>query len=80
VVISYDCSKLANCDAVKQQLRSLVASYDTWKIVAVPRENRDTAIGVAAWGWLTKLDSYDETVIRQFVDTWRNKGPEQTME
>lgn len=80
IVISYDCSKLTNCDAVKQQLRNLVASYDTWKIVAVPRVNRDTAIGVAAWGWLIKLDSYDEAQIRRFVDAWRNKGPEQTME
>jgi hypothetical protein len=80
IVISYDCSKLTDCEGVKQKLRQLVASYKTWKIVAVPRQNKDTAIGVAAWGWLDKMDSYDEARIRKFVDTWRDKGPEKTME
>ena len=80
IVISYDCSKLTDCEAVKQKLRNLVAGYNTWKIVAAPRQNRDTAIGVAAWGWLDKMDSYDEARIRAFVDAWRDKGPEKTME
>jgi hypothetical protein len=80
IVISYDCSKLADCDAVKQQLRSLGNRYNNWKVTIIPRENRDTAIGVAAWGWLDKMDAYDETRIRQFIDAWRDKGPEKTME
>jgi hypothetical protein len=57
-----------------------VASYQQWKIVVTPRQNKDAAIAVAAWGWLEKLNSYDEPAIRKFVDAWRNKGPEQTME
>lgn len=80
IVISYDCSKLANCEAVKQQLRQLLAVYNNWKVVAAPRQNRDAAIGVAAWGWLDKMDTYDEARIRQFIDAWRDKGPEKTME
>ena len=80
IVISYDCSKLADCANVEQQLRNLVASYNTWKVVAKPRANVDTAIGVAAWGWLDKMDAYDEARIRKFVDAWRDKGPERTME
>ncbi len=80
VWITYDCTKLTNCDAVKTQLRALVQSYNQWKIVVTPRQNKDAAIGVAAWGWLLKLNSYDETSVRRFVDAWRNRGPEQTME
>lgn len=80
VWITYDCSKLTNCDEVKAKLRALVQSYNQWKIVVSPRQNKDAAIGLAAWGWLQKLDSYDEAAIRRFVDAWRDKGPEQTME
>ena len=78
--IAYDCSKLTDCEGVKQQLRQLVASYKQWKIVVTPRQNKDAAIALAAWGWLQKLNSYDEPSIRRFVDAWRDKGPEQTME
>jgi hypothetical protein len=80
IVISYDCSKLGDCEATKQQLRSLGDSYRNWKVTIIPRENRDAAIGVAAWGWLDKMDAFDETRIRQFIDAWRDKGPEKTME
>jgi hypothetical protein len=80
IVISYDCSKLADCEGTKQQLRSLAAAYNNWKVTIVPRENRDTAIGAAAWGWLEKMDAYDETRLRRFIDSWRDKGPERTME
>jgi hypothetical protein len=78
--IAYDCSKLTDCEATKQKLRALVQSYNQWKIVATPRQNKDAAIAVAAWGWLEKFNSYDEAGIRRFVDAWRDKGPEQTME
>lgn len=80
VWIAYDCTKLTDCEGTKQKLRSLVQSYNQWKIVVTPRQNKDAAIAVAAWGWLMKLENYDETSIRRFVDAWRNRGPEQTME
>jgi hypothetical protein len=78
--IAYDCNKLSDCESTKQKLRSLVSSYNQWKIVVTPRQDKDAAIALAAWGWLQKLDNYDEPTIRRFVDAWRNKGPEQTME
>ena len=78
VVISYDCSKLTDCEGVKQQLRALVKRYNTWKIVAVPRKNKDAAIALTAWGWLEKLDGYDEARMTAFINAWRDKGPEHT--
>jgi hypothetical protein len=80
VWITFDCSKLADCEGTKQKIRQLVGSYNGWKVVASPRQNRDAAIGLSAWGWLQKLDAYDEPAIRRFIDAWRNRGPEQTME
>ena len=72
----------AYCSAtgIKRTVYELLAKYNNWKVVAAPRQNRDTAIGVAAWGWLEKMDAYDEARIRQFIDAWRDKGPEKTME
>jgi len=80
IVISYDCSKLPDCEDTKYQLRRLLNAYNGWKVTVVPRTNVDAAIALTAWGWIDKLDSYDEARIRRFIDAWRNRGPEATME
>ena len=80
IVISYDCSRLADCGAAKQQLRDIFSAYNGWKVTIVPRQNKDAAIALTAWGWLEKMDSVDEARIRKFIDAWRDKGPERTME
>jgi hypothetical protein len=78
VVISYDCSKLAECQGTKERLQELLRRYRNWKVTAVPRQNADAAIALTAWGWLDKLDSYDEARITAFIDVWRDRGPERT--
>ena len=80
VAISYDCSKLADCETVKAELRGVVDRFKEWKVVAVPRENADAAIALTAWGRIDKLEAYDEDRIVAFVDYWRDKGPERTAE
>ncbi len=80
VVISYDCSKLTDCQGVKEQLRRLAERYRNWKITIVPRQNADAAIALTAWGWLDKLDGFDEARITAFVNAWRDRGPERTDE
>jgi hypothetical protein len=78
VVISYDCSKLADCESAKVQIRQLMQRYNNWKLVAVPRVNADAAIALTAWGWLEKLDGYDEAKMTAFINAWRDRGPEHT--
>lgn len=78
VVISYDCSKLTDCEGAKAQIRQLMQRYNNWKLVAVPRSNADSAIALTAWGWLEKLDGYDETKMTAFINAWRDRGPEHT--
>ncbi|NIT03589.1 DUF3105 domain-containing protein [Candidatus Saccharibacteria bacterium] len=51
-----------------------------WKIIVVPRENLDVSLALTAWGRILKLESIEETQIDDFVSTFRNAGPEQTME
>jgi hypothetical protein len=80
VVISYDCGKLADCDGTKAQIRGLMQRYDNWKLVAVPRTNANAAVALAAWGWLEKLNGYDEAKMTAFIDAWRDRGPEKTAE
>jgi hypothetical protein len=48
-------------------------------IIVEPREQNETAITLAAWTHLQKLDQYDETAILRFIDAFYNKGPEKVM-
>lgn len=79
IVISYDCSKLVDCEGVKTQLKQLLQAYSSWKVTIVPRANQDAAIALTAWGWLETLDGFDEARMRRFIDAWRHRGPEATM-
>ena len=80
IVISYDCSKLADCETVKTELQDMVRSFESWKVVAVSRQNADAAIALTAWGRIDKLDDYDADRISAFIQQWRDRGPERTPE
>lgn len=80
VVISYDCSKLTDCASTKAQIQQLIQRYRNWKVTAVPRQNADAAIALTAWGWLDKLNGFDEARVTAFVNAWRDRGPERTEE
>jgi hypothetical protein len=80
IVISYDCSKLADCEGAKAGIRQLVQRYKNWKIVAVPRKNADAAIALTAWSRLEKLNGYDDAKMTAFIHAYRDQGPEKTAE
>lgn len=46
------------------------------KIIVAPRVANDSAIALAGWARLQKLDRYDERLILQFIDAFYDKGPE----
>jgi hypothetical protein len=50
------------------------------KLIVIPRPNLDTLIALTAWTRIDKLDKFDEKRIENFIDAWRDKGPEKTME
>lgn len=80
VVISYDCSKLADCEGTKAKIRQVMQYYDNWKLVAVPRKSADAAIALTAWDWLEKLGGYDDAKMTAFINARRDRGPEKTAE
>jgi hypothetical protein len=59
-----------------EQLTNLVRGYRS-KVLLSPREAADRPIALASWGRLTKLDTFDEAAITDFIDRNKNKGPEQ---
>lgn len=64
-------------DEVKKKLYEIVQG-DDWKIVLMPRSKNDSKIALAAWGRLLKMDEPDYDKIREFIKTYRNRGPEKT--
>ena len=57
------------------KLEGLAAQYPT-SVVLTVRSKNDSAIAVAAWRRLLKLEKYDEGQIVAFIKAFRNKGPE----
>lgn len=70
--VSYKDSKDADLVA---KLDGLAAQYPTAVVLTV-RSKNDSAIAVAAWRRLLKLEKYNEGQIVQFIKAFRNKGPE----
>lgn len=58
------------------QLKSIADDYSL-KVIMTPRPQNDSAVAVAAWGRLLKLENFDEGQIRGFIGAFINRGPEQ---
>ena len=66
-------------DEVKNRLKEIVNEND-WKVVMAPRETNETKIALVAWGRVLKMDEPNYDKIRDFIRTYRNRGPENTPE
>jgi len=55
-----------------------IVNEDDWKIVMAPRAENDSQINLAAWGRLLKMDEPDYQKIKDFIETYKNRGPEKT--
>lgn len=61
--------------ALVEKLEALASRHRS-KVIVTPRAKNDSPIAVAAWERLLKLDAYDEKRIVEFINAFRNKGPE----
>jgi hypothetical protein len=68
--------------ATEEEVNKLkaIVEKDNWKVVMVPRSRDQAKIVLAAWGRVLKLSDFDEKRIKDFISTYRNRGPEKTME
>lgn len=64
-------------DDVKNKLKEIVQK-DDWKVVLAPRDKNQTMIALAAWGRVLVMDQFDEGKVKDFIRTYRNRGPEKT--
>lgn len=65
---------------LKDRLAKLAQDLRVWKLIVIPRDNLDAPLALTAWTRILKLQSVDEAKIRDFVNTFRDAGPEKTME
>lgn len=64
---------------IQNQLRKII-EQDNSKIILSPREANDRQIILAAWGRTLKMDEPNSDAIKNFIKTYRNRGPESTPE
>lgn len=57
-----------------------IVKQDDWKIVMSLREKNNAKIALVAWGRVLNMDSLDEQKVKDFIRTYRNRGPERTPE
>lgn len=69
-----------NCSDQVDKLTQIYNKKGPYKLIMVPRPSLDSKIALTAWGTLLKLDQIDEKQILDFINAYRNRGPEQTME
>jgi len=58
-----------------EKLEALASRYRS-KVLITLRSKNDSPIAIAAWERLLKLETYDEQRIVEFINAYRNRGPE----
>lgn len=69
-----------SCDNLKNRLKGIYSKLGPHKLIVIPRVGMDHPIVLTAWGRMEKLDSVDQSKIKEFIDAFRDAGPEQTVE
>lgn len=70
--------KTDSCKSLVNQLSEFTKVAQ--RVIVVPRQGMDTPIALTAWGRILKLQNVDKEAIENFINTFHNRGPEQTME
>jgi hypothetical protein len=71
---SEDCKKLIS------DLTSVYEKMGQRKLIVIPRPSLYTKIALTAWTRIDKFNDFDEVRIVEFIQAFRDKGPEKTME
>ncbi|MDQ4028464.1 MAG: DUF3105 domain-containing protein [Actinomycetota bacterium] len=71
--ILYDPEKVKVSDV--RRIEEIVAGYDS-HVLSMPYSTMETPIAVTSWGEMMRLDSLDAGAVREYIDTFRQKGPE----
>lgn len=69
-----------SCNTLKNQIKDAFNKNGDHKLIAVPRVGMGNPLTLTAWGRAEKLTNVDQNKIKQFIDAFRDRGPEQTVE
>lgn len=80
--------KLPECADLVDKLNDIYKKKGQDRLIVIPRPNLETRIALTAWTRVDKfnpstssgLSGQDEKRVNNFIDAFRNKGPEKTME
>lgn len=68
VLVQYNCPQ--SCPDLVERLTGIVSRYDK-QVILAPYPGMDKRIALTAWGWLDKLDEFDEQRIVRFIKAYR---------
>ncbi len=69
-----------DCNNLKTNLTQLFEEKGKRKLIVLPRPDLKNQIVLSAWAHLQRFDSFDKKSISDFIDAYRDQGPEKTME
>lgn len=68
------------CKDLIENLTQIYQEKGERKLIVIPRSQLDTRIALTAWTRIDKFNEFDKERIVKFIDTYRDRGPEQTTE
>jgi hypothetical protein len=75
ILVQYRCPE--PCPELVDRLDRVVRRYSS-KVLLAPNMNQDSLIALTSWTRLQELEDFDEPTIVDFIETFRNRGPEKT--
>lgn len=78
VIFWYDCTQIADCEALKGQIQSAMAELPAGKLIAFPRSGMEAPVVMTSWGRMQAMESFDPDLARVFVERNLNRAPEGT--
>jgi Protein of unknown function (DUF3105) len=77
VIFWYNCQVYqGTCDDLMQKIQQVMSQFGGVKVVAFPWHTISVPLVLTSWGRLLRLSTPDQTLMTQFVQTYRFQAPE----
>jgi hypothetical protein len=77
VIFWYNCQVYQGiCDDLMQKIQQVMSQFGGVKVVAFPWHTIKVPLAMTSWGRLLRLSTPDQTLMTQFVQTYRFQAPE----